>query len=606
MGAKFNSEAATSTAPFGAAVLVAASLLNFAPIAGAQGAGQPVEGLKGFATGQDLHATVLDASTPQNGTRPVNADEAWSGSAVDAGASGLSGAKIDEENRIFQPSKPGKLTYARGSGVEVGLGTTPTDPNTIILAGLSEASAPPPSKKDNDLLGPLSAAPLAYASALRGTAVANGNESGLVPDVCVVGDDLSRGLGYAADAQLIDTGSALPNGQLGVPLLATDTNSPDRGVAQTVSHNFLVPSGQPNNFGLASEVRETIAPVSILEDNKGKTSTLTVEVLGEWVLRAIATGQAGGASVFYGPGSVNPDTPVLRIITSTTTEVLKVQDLLGNAGLNIPIDPLVNITVGEAPRAIAKPGTEPNYGSKPAIAGNGTSAAAAVDVVRIFSQALGIDVRVGHMEVSAQSPAGGVNCPIPVTKTADPTSINVRSTPDTSHITITAHNAYDCDLTNVTLTDSIAKKDVPDAGDPDFQLTKADPTPDSPDIPTGTIKTATVKWSLGTIPKGASKSVTLDLKAATSAGIIEDIATAGGKLANCTGAADIGVAVNGLSIKNLNLTGSSVPVDVLVAGEIPRTGAEAKNTLATGAGLMGLALAGAFMMRRRRRASGTI
>jgi LPXTG-motif cell wall-anchored protein len=590
-------------APLVAALVVAVTMLNWAPIAGAQGAGQPVEGLKGFATGQDLHATVLDPSTPQNGTRVVNADEAWSGASVDAGASGLSSAKLDEENRIFQPAKAGKLDYARGSGVEVGLGTTPTDPNQVILAGLSEAAAPPPSSKDNDLLGPLSAAPLAYASAVRGTAVANANESGLVPDVCVIGDDLSRGLGYAADAQLIDTGSALPNGQLGTPLVATDTsNGAPRAVAQTVSHEFLVPGHGANHFGLASEVRETIAPVSILENNGTKTSTLTVEVLGEWVLRAIATGSSGGASVFYGPGSVNPDTPVLRIITDTTTEVLKVQDLLTNAGLNIPIDPLVNITVGEAPRAIAKPGTEPNYGSKPSIASNGQSASAAVDVVRIFSQALGIDIRLGHMEVSANAPDGGVNCPIPVTKTADPASINIRSTPDTSHITMTVHNVFNCDLKDATLTDHITKK-VGSDGDPDFQLLNADPAlaSDSPtQVPSGTVKAADVKWSLGTIPKGTTKSVTIDLKSATAGGIIEDIASAGGKLTNCSGGAQNGIAVNGLAINNLDVSGISVPVDVAVNGEIPRTGPAARNTLATGVGLALVAIAGGFTLRRRR------
>jgi LPXTG-motif cell wall-anchored protein len=592
-------------APVGAALLVAASLLSWAPIASAQSAGQPVEGLKGFATGQDLHATVLDPNVPQGGTRLVNADEAWSAAAVDAGAAGLNGAKLDEENRIFQPSKPGKLDYARGSGVEVGLGTTPTDPNTIILAGLAEAAAPPSSKKDTDLLGPLSASPLAYASATRGSAVANADESGLLPDVCVIGDDLSRGLGYAADAQLIDTGSGSgPAGQLNTPLIATD--APDgsaRAVAQTLSHEFLVPSGAgDNNFGLASEVRETIAPVSILANEKTGVETLTIEVLGEWVLRAVATGHAGGASIFYGPGTVNPETPVLRILPSSgNPTVLKLQDLLGNTGLDIPgLDPIIHVTLGEAPRALAKPGVEPTYGSKPLVKADGTEATGAVDVLRVYSQALGIDVRLGHMEVSASAPAGGVNCPIPVTKTADPSSIKINSSPDTSHITMVVNNVFGCDLKNATLTDVIHKKPVSDAGDPDFQLTAAggDATPSSPSIPTGTIKEATVEWNLGTIPKGTTKTVTLDLKSATSGGIIEDLATANGQLTNCTGANAAGVTVNGLSINNLKVSGTSVPVDVNV--EIPRTGPEAKNTFAMGAGLVGLALAAGIAMRRRR------
>jgi len=589
-------------APLGAALLVAVSMLNWAPLAGAQSAGQPVEGLKGYATGQDLHATVLDS--PPFPNRVINAEEAWSGSSVDAGATGLAGAKLDEENRYFQPAEPGKLSYARGSGVEVGLGTTPTTPNQVVLAPpVSEAAAPPSSKSDHDLLGPLSASPLAYASALRGTAVANANESGLVPDVCVIGDDLSRGLGYAADAQLIDTnssGPAGPGGQLNTPLVATDATTPARAVAQTVSHNFLVPSGKPDNFGLASEVRETIAPISILENTNTGVKTLTVEALGEWVLRAVATGSPGGASIFYGPGSATPSTPVLRIISSTgTTDVLTLQQLLGNKGLTIPGDPLINITLGEAPRAIAKPGVEPAYGSSPTTAANGTVASGAVDVLRVYSVALGIDIRLGHMEVSAQSPAGGVNCPVPVTKTADPSNIRIREQPDTSHMTIAVHNVYNCDLTDTVLTDAIRQHD----GDPDFQLTAADPTPASPSIPTGNLRTADVVWNLGTIPKGSTSTVTLDVKSATTGGVIRDIATAVGKLGNCTGQNAAGLAVSGLAIAGLNLSGLSAPVDLAI--EIPRTGPDARNTFATGVGLVGLALAGGIAMRRRGRRLGS-
>ncbi len=587
--------------PVGAALLVAASVLNFAPLAGAQTAtgGAAVEGLKGFSTGQDLHATVLEAAP----TRVVNADEAWTGASVDAGQAGLAGTKLDEENRIFQPSKPGKLSYARASGVEVGLGTTPTDPNQVVLAAFTDAAAPPPSSKDTDLLGPLSVPPLAYASATRGIAVANGNESGLEPDVCVIGDDLSRGKGYAADAQLVDTGTGGgPGGQLNTPLIGTDApNGSSRAVAQTISHEFLVPSGQGgDNFGLASEVRETIAPVSVLANEKTGVETLTIEVLGEWVLRAVATGHEGGASVFYGPGTVNPETPVLRILPSSgNPTVLKLQDLLGNTGLDIPADPLIHVTLGEAPRALAKPGAAPAYGSSPSVdKANGMFASAAVDVLRVQSQALGIDIRLGHMEVSANSPKGGVDCPIPVTKTADPSEIKIGETPDTSHVTITVHNAFLCDLKDTVLTDTINKKPET-GGDPNFEITSADPSTTPADaVPTGVVQQATLKWDLGTIPRGQTKSVTLDLKSATSGGIIEDIGHADATLTNCQGGADSGVAVNGLAINNLRLAGLSVPVDVNV--EIPRTGPNSRNTLATGAGLLGLALAGGFLMRRRR------
>lgn len=562
-------------------------MLNWAPLANAQKAGDPID-LRGYATGQTVHVGALEGPP-----RIADAEVAWASSSVDADANGLAGAKLNEVNRQYQTNQAGKLSYARASGLEVGLGTNPTDANQVILAGLAEAAAAPSTHK-NSSIGPVKVDPLAYAKAVSGDAVANANSSGLVPDVCVLGDDLSRGTASAADVQLVNAGGAAPNGTFGAPVVATDADPNYRAVSNSVSHEKLVPTGTANNFGLMSEVRQTIAPVTLLATRAGSASTeaLTIEALGEWVLRVVATG-GGGSSVFYGPGTVNPETPVLRIFpASGNPTVLKLQDILGAKGLDVPIPGLADITIGEAPRAIAKPGADPVYSSKPTI--TPTKVSAAVDVVRV--RLLGgtlADVRVGHMEAEAEVPAGGVNCPIPVTKTADPDSIRIREQPDTSHITITVHNVYNCDLTSTVLTDHIKQQE----GDPDFQLTAADPSADSPSIPTGNIRTADVVWSLGTIPKGSSKAVTLDLKSATSGGVIRDIAEATGKMANCTGQ-----DASGLAISGLNLSGLSVPVDVNI--EIPRTGPATKNTVATGLGLLGIALAGAIAMRRRSRGLG--
>jgi LPXTG-motif cell wall-anchored protein len=582
-------------APFAAALLLAVQMFNWAPLASAQKAGDPVD-LRGFATGQPVHAGALES-----GTRVVNAEVAWSAAAVDADADGLKGAKYNEVNRIYQPDKSGKLSYARASGLEVGIATNPPDANQLILAGLAQAAAAP-SSKDDQQVEVAGADPLAYASLVRGNAVANSNDSGLVPDVCVLGDDLSRGLGYAADAQLIDAGGNTLAPRLDAPILEADATQPERAVSNSLSRERLVPTGKPDNFGLMSEVRQTIAPVTVLADNTNPANPrlLTIELLGEWVLRVVATGD-GKSQVFYGPGKVNPQSHIVRILDSANAAPLELtfQDIFDNAGLNIPIDPLINITIGEAPRAIAKPGADPNYGSKPTI--TPTEVSAAVDVVRVRIGPAGAvaDVRVGHMEAQAHVPAGGINCPIPVTKTADPDNIRIREAPDTSHITITVHNVYNCDLTNTVLTDQIRQK----AGDPDFQLVTSDPAADSPSMPTGNLRTADVVWSLGTIPKGSTKAVTLDLKSATSGGIIRDIASATGKMANCTGSDEAGLAVAGLAIAGLNISGLSVPVDVNV--EIPRTGANTRNTVATGAGLAIVALAASIVMRRRDRRLGS-
>ena len=235
--------------------------------------------------------------------------------------------------------------------------------------------------------------------------------------------------------------------------------------------------------------------------------------------------------------------------------------------------------------------------SKPTITPTKVSAAVDVARVRVLDGAVA-DVRVGHMEAEAEVPAGGVSCPIPVIKTADPDNIRIRESPDTSHITFEVKNVYNCDLKNATLVDHIKQQD----GDPDFQLTASDPTPDSPSIPTGTIREADVHWSLGLIPKGTTKTVTLDLKSATTGGVIRDVAEAAGQLTNCTGSDVNGVNVAGLAISGLNLSGLSVPVDVNI--EIRGPVRKRKNTLATGVGLIGLALAGGIAMRRRSRRLG--
>jgi hypothetical protein len=297
---------------------------------------------------------------------------------------------------------------------------------------------------------------------------------------------------------------------------------------------------------------------------------------------------------------VNPQTPILRIIDSAgaVSDILAFQDIFGEEGLVLPIDPLVNIAIGEDPRAIAAPGSVPDPDSKPSIAANGTKVSAAVDVLRIklLSQPdpEAADIRVGHMEASAEVPVGGVNCPIPVSKSADPDNIKINEEPDTSTIKITVHNVYDCDLEDTVLVDHISQKD----GSPDFKLLGADPAATSPDMPTGVLEKADVEWELGTIKAGETKSVTLELQSAEHGGILVDVAEASGKFANCSGQDASGLAINGL-----DLSGLSTEVEVSI--ETPVTGADAARTAATGGGLAAAAAAVGLVLRRtgRRRTS---
>lgn len=579
-------------APVVASLLLAATMLVWAPGSSAQDPGQPVN-LRGFATSTPAHVSALEFT----GTRVANVEVAWSGAAVDGDADGLKGAHSNEMNRIVQPDKGGKLGYARGSGLEIGLATTPVDPNQVELTAKAEADSPPSATKTEEIaLEGLD--PLAYASLLRGRATTNANDSGLVPDVCVLGDDLARGEGFAADVDILDLGGNGNAPALDAPLLSLDDQSSDRSVTQSTSRLKLVPSGQPNVFGLMAETRQTVAPITLLQGDPngpaGEFRVITIEVLGEWVLRVVADGK--DSSVFYGPTTDSPSTPVVRILDSELPEalLLTLQDLLGNAGLQLPIDPLLDVSVGEAPRAIASPGGEPDPASKPTL--TPTKASAAVDVIRV--EALdglipgleAADIRAGHMEVSVEVPTEGITCPIPVTKSADPDNIKINEEPDTSHIELTVHNVYDCNLNGVTLIDRIRQKD----GDPDFKIVSAsdNPAPDEPDIPTDVLTEVDVKWSLGNIAKGAEKMVSIDLQAAEEGGVLRDIAEAAGTFAGC-----VGKDASGLAISGLDLTGLSVPVDIDIG--LPATGASAASTVAVGSGIALAAISLGAIMRRR-------
>ncbi len=87
-------------------------------------------------------------------------------------------------------------------------------------------------------------------------------------------------------------------------------------------------------LGLQSETRQTIAPVTLF---KGTPFQFTIEVLGEWALRAVADGAAGGSSIHYGPLATRR-APKPRSCGSSTRKgevlgQLTTQMLLGHDGL---------------------------------------------------------------------------------------------------------------------------------------------------------------------------------------------------------------------------------------------------------------------------------
>ncbi|HVL81173.1 MAG TPA: hypothetical protein VM840_06230 [Actinomycetota bacterium] len=543
----------------------------------------------GYATSTVAHLHLVE----QGQLRLENTDAAFTGAAVDS--TGLGAAQLNEVKRVVRPAaegaNAGKKTYARGSGLEVGLALNPPSaPGQLNLQGLAQAWAPPTSTQ-NQVIGPVNVNNLAYASTLRGNATARWTDD----STCVLGTDLSRGFAHVENLQLVGSGGN--NEGLTNPLIGTFAPQNGRAISNSVSRTALVPqrnaAGQPigPNFGLISQTRQTIAPVTLFA---GTTNETRIEFLGEWVLTVVATGIDGGAYVHYGPGAVNPETLVANIVRAGQDVVrVRLQQITGNTGLVVPLPSgLGEIAIGEDPRAIGG-----NAASQPEIAADGTSAAAAVDVVRIRLTIPGVevtDLRIGHMEVRAQVPAGGIACALPVTKVATPDSVSVG---DNFTTTITINNPYDCDLVGIVVNDEITT-----TGGARFRVVSTTPTADQ--VPGGdNLSSGTVRWSLpDPLGPGEQTQVAVTLQAQGSSGRIDDIARATGALANCRGE-DASVAGTAISAAGAGLVGSSDPVRVPVGAVAPqvlaRTGPGAWLTMLSGLSLLGVSLAGLRASRRR-------
>ena len=537
----------------------------------------------GYSTGTVIHADAINVGT----TRVADAEVAFSGAS--AASKGFAAQQVNEVDQIVIPADATKESFARGSGLEVGLATTtPTVDNTLILQQKAVASANPPNDTGliNAEVGPVDLNPVAYASLLRGQAQARWEDNR-----CVVGEPISKGLGYAADAQLVNLGGAAPGGGFQAPIVATDipagtptASAPARAVSQSESTTQLFPNGQ-GAFGLQTETRMTIAPVTLL---KGSASPITLEFLGEWVLRAWAPG-TGPAVVHYGPGTVSPATPVVRILQGTTVvEELLTQEipLLGQAGLVVPLPALgIEVAIGEDPRAIGG-----DAESKPTAAANGTEASGAVDVVRLrvldnpTLVALGLsvaDVRIGHMEVKAKVPAGGIKCSLPVNKVSDKQTVNAG---DNFTYSITVTNPFaDCELTQVRVVDNITVTQGVR-----YNITGTNPA--------ATSQTANqVVWNdIGPIGPKQSKTVTISIAipANSAAGQFTNNAVATGNCAtgSAQGGAKITVPITGETTVVVPSVSGGRELPATAVDVLPRTGSSGPAMALTGLALLGAAL----------------
>jgi hypothetical protein len=276
--------------------------------------------------------------------------------------------------------------------------------------------------------------------------------------------------------------------------------------------------------------------------------------------------------VHYGPGAETPDTPVLRLITKSENRVLTLQDLVTDDGLVIEIPNVAEVAIGEPPRAI-----DGAAGSSPTVVPGGTKTSAAVDVVRVKALPGApvqlADLRIGHMEVHSQVPAGGVSCSIPVDKTPSADKVDVGHFFD---VTFKVTNPYDCTLTGVRLEDAITTED-----DARFTIIATDPVASS--VPQGAaLQSGTITWSnIGDMAPHTTRTLKARIGARNGSGVIVDKATANGTLAGCAepgatvAGVDVGVVGSGLTGTSGEVRVPAVATRVLSASgrDLPLTGA---------------------------------
>lgn len=415
-----------------------------------------------YATGTYLHAHLLQLGE----TRVVNANVAGSAAAVKSAKLGGLGQRADEMGRIvINPETPGSISYGRGVAVEAGLleEVPSAEANLLSLAGVAKQEAPPTVGQPEIESIELDLDPLLYLDLARGVGSANWNSD----DPCIykapepptrfaLGPppehyeaDFGYGLAQVADVELLDL-AGQDEGEPGLeqPLLATNVTTGQgikkRAVGWTTSQTYLAGQYSENgqlagqDYGLASEARATLLPVTLFTGGpEGQTET-TIEVLGPWRLVGNASGLPGTAWVHFGPEVEEPNQPILRISTrriengllvEENNDILTVEQLVGDEGLRLHLPGIADISLGEGPRAI---GSEDENPYPPATeAADGTKVSAAADILRIelldSAEPPSIElaeVRLGHMEVEAEVPAGGLSCEQPPPPKFPPTGFD--------------------------------------------------------------------------------------------------------------------------------------------------------------------------------------
>jgi hypothetical protein len=485
---------------------------------------------------------------------------------------------------LFKGATSGKNAYGHGAGVSLGLGQ---GANQVPQAQLTvaEASSPKPSDDKTSLIDlsntPLK--PVVSAVVQPDTAAANTTS---VNDYCILGAPLSGGSASVANLSVLNAG-------------ATSVVKADQ-VVNTASTQTLVPNAS-GNFGLqAQSVTEPVG-LTVLA---GTPNPLTIKILNPVLLTAIAGGHNGEASVTYGADGKGT-VPVVSLSSGSNTTTLTMAQLVGSGGLKIHLG-IADLDIGVPPTVSTSPdGTKASASADlikvtvpgttaPTVSGGGLlgailtpvlkpvvqGASSVLSAVQSALQAAGLqvaDIRIGHQEVSSQVPPGGINCHIPMTKTAFPNPVQVGNT---FVYTITAYNTICVSgLMHVRIEDFIT-------ADPGVKWTVTGTRP-----PANTVTDSHVVWNdVGTIPYGKTKSVyiTVSVPKGSGAGVFHDDA-------NARGSCGTGSATGKQT--TVSLTGKvHVNLPRVVAGPLPKTGSS--PWLPIGAGVLLVLATGGALVRR--------
>ena len=432
------------------------------------------DGFAAYATGTVLHA---DPELSESGVA-VTVDMAVA-DAVYA-AQQLS-AFTDELGRPVVSGLPGLSGQAHARAVMV-------DPPDAIEVGVDLGtpahSKAPPTGRPVVRETTTNLEPVLQADLLRAEAAARAVSTG-----CVIGDDLARAVASADDTEVADTDLDPKKRK---PLLSLSADDPGpRAVSTTKSRTYLKPIvGRPGFFEAVSELRQTIAPVTF--GLPGTDEKFTLEIAGEWVMRASTDGSKGALT--FGPeNSEDYERPALRLFRGEELVAVDLADLGDRTGISIDGDPIGDIRIGGEPRAI---NDGPN--SKPTRTATRVSAASDVAVVRLFDPPA--ELHVGHMELGLAVPAGGVRCPgIGLTKTSDPDTVGPG---DSFTWNLEVSNPNDCLLDQVKVVDS------PSAG-PGVKWKALTSVPRATRSPNGDLVFA----SIGGIGTGDTKALQINAQA---------------------------------------------------------------------------------------------